>query len=111
MIFAPVEVIIITLAAPAELNVRFALFSTAIFEDPLLSDPVEIVVNVRFPAPSVVIDCPDVPPVIFTLAILPKFTVPAAVSDVSVPNEVTFGCAAVVSVPVSKEPRTVPLLA
>ena len=43
--------------------------------------------------------------------ILPVVILPDTVSDVNVPKLVTFGCAAVVSVPVSKEPRTVPLLA
>jgi hypothetical protein len=62
------------LAFPVLLNVMLALFNIWIFELPLLNVAVPpTVVNVRLPAPSVVIAWPEEPPVIITLPIGPKF--------------------------------------
>ena len=42
---------------------------------------------------------------------LPLLVLPVTVNDVNVPTDVTFGCAAVVNVPVNNEAPIVPELA
>jgi hypothetical protein len=91
---APVLVTTNTFATPPTLVLTLP-FATgiSIFDVPLLTPDVTIVVQLRLPEPLVDKNCPLVPPVIMTLPLGPKLLTPLTVSPVSVPTLVIFGCA------------------
>jgi len=61
--------------------------------------PPDCATQLSTPEPLVLKTYPLVPPVIVMFPTAPRLVVPDTVSDVSVPTEVMFGCAAVVTVP------------
>ena len=110
-ILTPVPVTTTILALPTALIVMLplavAILTLLLPLLMLLVLPELTVAQLNVPDPSVCKYCPDVPPVICTLATGPKLTllapvklaVPVLVIPVSVPTLVIFGCAAVVTVP------------
>jgi len=76
---APVPVKITTLLLPAILKAISLLAYRKMLLLPLARVSKSIVANERLPAPSVTIDCPEVPPLILTLPILLRLLTPVVV--------------------------------